>query len=156
MTMDQQDRLALEYLSRELATNETRIYEHITITFRWLMATLFTANGGATIALLSNGTQFRGELFALGAFATGIIFSLLMGILSAFMGHRVMSPLTNAKAKVHQGLITGNTTDAEEALKVLVQKQTMNWKLWSPTYSGLLSFACFVIGVVTIAAPLIR
>lgn len=34
--MDQQDRLALEYLSRELAKNETRIYDHISITFRWL------------------------------------------------------------------------------------------------------------------------
>lgn len=150
--MDQQDRLALEYLSRELATNETRIYDHIATTFRWLMATLFAANGGAIVALLGEASRLPGEANALGWFAAGVILSLIMGVLSAFMGHRVMPALTNAKAKVHQGLITGNTNEAEQALLNLVEKQKMNWKMWSPTYSGLGSLTCFIAGVVTIAA----
>ena len=154
--MDQQDRLALEYLSRELATNETRIYDHITTTFRWLMATLFAANGGAIVALLSDPSRLPGELHALGWFAGGLILSLVMGVLSAFMGHRVMRPLTNARARVHQGLITGDTKDAEQALAELVEKQKMTWKMWSPTYSGLGSLSCFIIGVVTFAGSLIR
>jgi hypothetical protein len=152
--MDQQDRLALEYLSRELATNETRIYDHIATTFRWLMATLFAANGGAIVALLSDANRLPGELYALAWFASGIILSLVMGVLSAFMGHRVMRPLTNAKSKVHQGLITGETAEAEQALKELVDKQKMTWKMWSPTYAGLGSLACFIVGVATIAGSM--
>lgn len=147
--MDQQDRLALEYVAAELAANETRIYDHISTTFRWLMATLFTANGGATIALLSSATDFRGRLHALAWFAAGITSSLIMGILSAFMG------LTEARAKVHQSLIAGEPADAEQALSNLIEKQKMTWKTWSPTYAGLISFACFVAGVLTIAKPLI-
>lgn len=153
--MDQQDRLALEYLSRELATSETRIYDHISTTFRWLMATLFTANGGAIVALLSDGTRLAGSLCALAWFSAGIILSLIMGILSAFMGHRAIGPLTNARSRVHQGLITGETAEVKQALMELVEKQKMTWKMWLPTYAGLVSFACFVIGVLTIAAPLI-
>lgn len=154
--MDQQDRLALKYVAGELAANETRIYDHISTTFRWLMATLFTANGGATIALLNSRTDLVGRLPGLAWFAAGITFSLIMGILSAFMGHRVMRPLTEAKAKVHQGLITGDPADAEQALNKLIEKQKMTWKTWSPTYAGLLSFACFVVGILTIAQRLVR
>lgn len=149
--MDKQDRLALEYLSCELATKETRIYDHIATTFRWVMATLFAANGGAVVALLSDASRLPGERHALGWFAAGTILSLTMGILSTFMAHRVMPPLTNARAKVHQGLITGDSTDAEQALKVVIEKQKMTWWMWSPSYAGLASFGCFIIGIITIA-----
>jgi len=98
--VDEKDRLALEYLSRELATNETRIYDHIAVTFRWVMGTLFAANGGAIIAILGRFSHSTDELYPLAWFAAGTILSLLVGILSAFMGLRVMAPIIRARAKV--------------------------------------------------------
>ena len=153
--IDEQDRLGLEYIGRELATNETRIYDHVTTTFRWLMATLFAANGGAIVALCNAPPPLSGHLEAMGWFAAGTILSLAMGALSALMGHRVIRPLTNARAKLHQGLITGDAADAEQALLELVEKQKMNWKMWSPTYAGLGSLACFIIGIGTMACSMI-
>lgn len=153
--MDLQDRLALEYLSRELVTNETRLYEHVAITFRWLMATLFAANGGAIIALMGDGEDLPGSLNALAWFAGGTVLSLVMGILSTYMAHRATGPVANARAKVNQGLITGETAEAKRAVNDLLGKQKMTWWQWSPTYAGLAAFVCFVAGIVTIAGSII-
>jgi hypothetical protein len=153
--MDEQERLALEFVRGELTTSETRMYEHVSVTFRWLMATLFAANGGAIVALLSGNPSLRGRPEGLAWFAAGIILSLIMGILSTFMALRVLRPISDAKGKVHHGLITGDTAEALAALNLLIAKQKMTWKMWMPTYAGLLSFTCFVLGIVSMAKSLV-
>lgn len=41
----------LKLVRVQLVTSETRSVEHVTTTFRWLMATLFAANGCAMVTL---------------------------------------------------------------------------------------------------------
>jgi hypothetical protein len=149
--MDQQDHQALEFLSSELTLVENRLYEHISTTFRWLMATLVTANGGAIVALLSEGANLRGTENAVAWFAAGLVLSLLMGVLSAFWGHRAIPAITKARSAIRQGLIMGDITPAKQAVEDLLAQQRPTWKTWVPTYAGLGSLACFVIGLITIA-----
>lgn len=154
--MNEQDRLALQYVAEEIAKAEARIYEHVSTTFRWLMATLFTANGGAIVALLAHDVRLGGSLYALACFAAGTICSLLMGVLSTWMGHRAAPQLMNARGEVHQALITGDASEAQQVLANLVADQRMNWKKWSPTYAGLASLAFFIGGIATITVSLLH
>jgi hypothetical protein len=148
----EQDQLALEYLSGEFATYETRLYEEMGTTFRWVMATLFAANGGAIVALLHDGPRFLADTRALDFLAVGVIFSLLTGALSALMCLITIVPLTSMRAKVREALITKDIAKVEHALPQLVEKQKMKWWKWSPSGAGFVSFVSFVAGVIAIAS----
>src|SRR2546427_359535 len=78
------------FLRDWLATSESRLYEHITSTFRWLLGTLFAANGGAIIAVLNAAkTDATHALYSsLMWFAFGLLLSIGMGIASAFISLR--------------------------------------------------------------------
>ena len=74
------DMQALTIVREQLTVAETRIYEHITETFRWLMATLFAANGGAIIALISwDDFTVSADRVPLGCFTVGLLVSILIG-----------------------------------------------------------------------------
>lgn len=153
--VNEQDRLALEYLSRELAMGEGRLYEHVATTFRWLMATLFAANGAALIALVGAGEWLPGGAYAMAWLAAGVALSLVMGILSTFLGYRAVTPISGVRAKVNVGLITGEIGNLKQELVSLGENQKMTWKKWSPTYAGLASFTCFVAGIAVIACAIL-
>jgi hypothetical protein len=153
--VQQQDRLAIEYARGEFLTQETRLYEHLSRSFQWLMATLFAGNGGGMVALLNEGAQdLPGRIYALGWFAGGIVCSLLMGVLTTFISLRVSTAMTKMRVKMDESLITGQSCEKE--FIDFLEGMKPNWKTWFPSYAGLTSLAFFMIGLGTIAGSLIR
>jgi hypothetical protein len=149
--MDEQYRLALEYLDGEIAKAEARLYEHVSTTFRWIMATLFAANGGAVLALLGPGAALPQSYHAAGWFTAGVVFCLLMGVLSMLMAHLQVLAFTHARGSARNALITSNLELAQDAVSTLNKKAKMTWWKWSPSYAGLASLSCFVLGAITLA-----
>ena len=151
--MDPKDRKALELFRDTLVLSESRMYEHVSTTFRWLMATLFAANGGAIVALMSGSSPPPGSSAALAWFAAGTVLSLVMGITSAFSGYRAANALWNVRAQVEHGLLTD--TLPKEVIEDFTTKQKRNWKTFIPSDVGLASLACFVAGIATMSRSLI-
>jgi hypothetical protein len=149
--MEQQDRLALEFLSREFASTEAGLYDHIATSFRWVMATLFAANSGAVVALLNADRSLPGGRYPLGWFTAGMILSLVMGSLSVVMAQRQRALLAAARASVNQGLIMDDAEAADRALDEFKQKAEAAWWRDLPTYAGLCALICFIVGVLIIA-----
>lgn len=77
------ERKAVELARSELVTAESRVYSSVLQTFRWLMATLFAANGGALVALADK--KLAVPVSAMAIFAMGLALSLLMGTASTFI-----------------------------------------------------------------------
>lgn len=152
--MDQEERKALELVRDLIITSEGRLYEHVAAMFRWLLATLFAANGGAMVALLGHDKSVPGEVYAFGWFALGVVCSLLMGAASAIVGLRASTATTKARVKVEEGLFTGNP--ASQEILDFLESQKPNWKTWIPSYFGGASLLFFVIGLGTIAGSLAR
>lgn len=152
--MDEKERNALEILRDTLMTSEARIYEHVTTTFRWLMATLFTANGGAVVAFMNRSLDAHGSRAALGWFAVGVILALLMGVLSTFVGYRSSVAIMAARMHVERALITDEHPKA--TVEKFTTRQKPTWRTWMPSFAGIGSLVCFVGGAATVAAAMIR
>ena len=139
----------LRVLKSILTTSETQLFDHLGTTFRWLMATLFAANGGSILALLQREAPLLNlDREALAWFAAGMLLSILMGALSTLWGHLAYVRLFNIRLKVEQSLAEGLLND--EILPSL-EAEKPTWKTWIPSYAGVLSFACLLAGVLTIA-----
>jgi len=150
--MNLEERKAIEVVRDELFTAETRIFDQVSATFRWVMATLFAANGGAIIALFGRDLDRPLRLCALGWFALGVVFSILMGAASSLMAGLAMTRMTKARLQMVEGLILG--TVPKEALDSFLERQKITWKTWTPSYLGVASFLCFVGGLVTVGIVL--
>lgn len=135
-------------------TSEARIYEHVTTTFRWLMATLFTANGAGVLALIDHGSHMRGGRAALGWFAVGVILALVMGVLSTFVAYRTSVAIMEARMHVERRLISDEPPMA--AVEDFTNKQKPTWKTLMPSFAGIGSLVCFVGGAATVAGSLVR
>lgn len=143
--MTGQEEKVLDLLRTHLMTSEGRHYDQVATTLRWLMATLFAANGGATLALLQAAPQADIARTALGWFAAGVFLSILMGLLSSFWGHRASVRVTTTRFKIERAMLEG-AMNPEILADISAQKS--NWKTWVPSYVGILSFACFSAGMV--------
>lgn len=152
--MDQDERKELELVRDLLIVGEGRLYEHVAAMFRWLLATLFAANGGAMVVLLAHGEDVPGELYASGWFGLGVISSLLMGVVSALLGLLASMTVSKARVTVEEGLLTGNP--AKQEILDLLESQKPTWKTWTPSYIGGASLLFFVIGLGTIAGSIAR
>lgn len=138
---------ALKLAKGYLLTAEGRLYDHVSKTFGWLMATLFAANGGAIIALLGSGKD--ASLGVLGWFASGLLLSILMGVLTTFWSLLASNRMIKARTSIDVALLTG--VPDNDTLNELVARSSLNWKTWVPTYVGVASFACIVGGMLTFA-----
>jgi hypothetical protein len=147
-----EERSVLEYLSNEWARIEARLYDHVSSTFRWLMATTFAANGGAVVALLNDQSRLPGEAYALRWFAVGIVLSIITGVLSTIMGMVAINPLQRARAKAAEGLLIGDMSEMEKALPGYIEEQRMKWWMWSPSATGLGSLVTLIVGLVILSA----
>jgi hypothetical protein len=151
--MDEMERKAIELMRGELLTQELRLYEHLSRTFQWLLATLFAANGGGIVTLLSGGAHdVPGRIYALGWFAAGLVFSLLMGVLTSLTSIRGTTAMTKIRIRMEECLITDESCEKE--LADFIGKMQPSWKTWIPSYAGGTSFVLFVIGLGTIAGSL--
>src|SRR3954447_22834130 len=92
------DAQALQVIRQTLATGEGRAYDHVAAMFRWLLATLFAAHGGALLGLLGAHSPIIPDAAALTCFATGLVLCLLMGVASTLGGIRISTKLNRARA----------------------------------------------------------
>ena len=150
--MDERDRRAVEYLIGELSTMETRLFDHISATSRWLMATLFAANGGAAATLVSDSASLPGESYALAWFAGGIALSIIAGMGATWNGYYMIRPVSTSRAKGNQALMTGDTTELDQSLPVLVQTHKMKWWMYSPSFFGISSLVCWIVAAAILGA----
>jgi hypothetical protein len=140
-----------EFFRDWLKTSEARLYEHVSHMFRWLLATLFAANGAAILALISSAKQTQDwHRNALCWFAAGLIFSIGMGIASAFLGLRATGSINRARVETEKAL-SGAEAD-ENAIHDLVRQSQVTWTRFVPTYVGLASFLCLIIGMLVVGS----
>nr|NUR38127.1 hypothetical protein [Sphingomonas sp.] len=141
------------FLRDWLQTSEARLYEHTSHMFRWLLATLFAANGGAIIALISSAKKPQDlHRDALCWFAVGLVLSIGMGIASAFVTLRMTGAIWRARVEIEKAL-AGTEAD-EKAIHDLVERSQVTWKRFLPTYVGIGSFLCLLIGILLIGLEL--
>ena len=140
----------LKIVRSDLVTGEARIYDHVSATFRWLMATLFAANGGAIVVVLSSTKS--ANLGALGWFAGGLVLSILMATISSIWAYRAAAKIMKARVSIDQSLLTGVVDIA--AFNDFVGQTALNWKTWVPSYAGAASLTCLIVGMVVIACTI--
>jgi hypothetical protein len=142
-----------EFFRDWLQTSETRLYDHVSHMFRWLLATLFAANAGAIVAIISSAKE-AGDLHrhALSWFAVGLMLSIGMGITSAIVGIRMTAAVQRARVETEK-VLAGAEAD-EEPIHELVKRSQVTWKRFLPTYVGVASFLCLIIGMLVIASEL--
>lgn len=142
MSEKQQD--VLEHSIAAMATAEARLYEQVQASFNWLLATLFTSNGGALVALIGRDDPvFPASLMC---FAAGVVFSILMGMISAIYAAKAIIPMTEV-------LMTMRLMVAGEAsVEQLQEKMTKldAFALYKITMhgAGVLSLVSLVTGMV--------
>lgn len=145
VAMTEGEEQALKIIHRDLLTAESRIYEHVASTFRWLMATLFAANGGAILAILNSPqTCTAPPRRALEFFAFGLTMSILMGILSTISGLHLGARYAKIRAKVAISLVN-RVTDQEIVPNLDSMKRS--WKTWIPSLVGVISFLSLLAGI---------
>lgn len=150
--MTGQEDKVLDLLRTHLITTEGRLYDHVATTFRWLMATLFAANGGAILALFGaaqHGVTIDGA--GLSWFGAGVFLSILMGLLSSFWGHRASVRVTTTRFKIDRAFLEG-AMNHEILADIAAQKPS--WKTWVPSYVGILAFLCLTAGMLSVGRAL--
>lgn len=152
--MDLVVRQALTIVRDTLVTAESRLFSELSATFRWLMATLFTGNGGAVVALMGADRPPPGADYAQAWFSCGMLCSILMGALSCFSVMRHLMPMVQIRLKIEEGLIGESVPEAE--LQNYIDKTKTTWKTWAPSYFGVASLAFLTIGIATVAGSIIR
>ena len=75
----------------------------------------------------------------------------LLNLLALSVGLRI-SPIVNARLSIDQSLLTRVTN--KEVLDELVARQSLTWKTWVPSYAGVASFFCLIVGMLAIASRL--
>ena len=89
-----------------LSESEARLYEQVNSSFNWVLGTLFTANGGALVALLSQAHHAK---VPMGLFAAGVVSSIVMGIENAVFATQTLGPTYELRMTVAQ-LVAGEVT----------------------------------------------
>ncbi len=134
------------FLRDGLDKSEARLYEHIASTFRWLMATLFAANGGAIIGVLSGPNEsVRAFRDGLTWFAIGLLLNVGMGIASAIISLRFIGVIQRARVEIEQ-VLAGKESDGT-SIQEMVKRGRVTWKRFVPTYIGIASFVSLFIGM---------
>lgn len=149
--MDAPTREALTFARDFFARSEARLYEQISATFRWVLATLFTANGGAVLGLLTSEENLPGKLWAAGWFSIGVVFAVLMGVSSVFVSLNAAPKINAIYMKAQEGLVHNQDVSAE----IVTMANDMKID-WAPSRLGFASFGLFILGLATIAGSLIR
>jgi hypothetical protein len=150
--MTGQEDKVLDLLRTHLMTTEGRLHDHVATTFRWLMATLFAANGGAILALFGAAEhRVQVSTTALSWFGAGVFLSILMGLLSSFWGHRASIRVTTTRFKIDRAFLEG-VMNPEILADISAQKP--NWKTWVPSYVGILAFLCLTAGMLSVGRSL--
>lgn len=149
-----EERAQLAIVRDELELAGARIYDHISQTFRWLMATLFTANGGAILAMIDH-PDFAREAgpIALVLFGVGLLLSITIGISSAFLAYRRSVQINEIRTDVF-GMLVSGLRNEDTLPKMQAMKPT--WRTFSPSYIGILSLICLMAGITVAATSIVE
>jgi hypothetical protein len=144
----------LKIVRATLVTGEARLFDHLFTTFRWLLATLFAANGGAIIGLLGwKDASNHGGYTALGWFAVGLVLSILMGVVSTIGAVRGIVAIERSRLSIDQSLLTRVVPD-KQVFDDLIARNKPTWKTWTAAYVGGASLLCLIVGMLVIASHL--
>jgi hypothetical protein len=136
-----------EFVATTLATSEARLYEQLNTGFNWLLATLFTAHGGALVALLSNeNLSVHPSRAALVCFSVGLVLSILMGLGNVAYAALAIIPTT----KIRMSFVAFQSgkaafEDVLESMKSLDKE--FGFVKWATYASGVLSVVALVCGM---------
>lgn len=143
--MDEKEAKALAILDAHFTIFEGRLYDHISSTFKWLVATLFAANGGALLYLADE--RLGGAMPCTAwLFGFGLICSVLVGISSSLVGIFASRDITKLRSQIQIATLT-DAIDEDLRTKLATPKKASIW-IWTPAAIGLLSFILFSIGLV--------
>ncbi|AMK24366.1 hypothetical protein [Sphingobium sp. TKS] len=138
----------MDHVIAVLGTSEARLYDEVNSSFNWLLATLFAANGGAVVAIVSRDTL--AYHIPLTFFAVGVIFSILMGMGKAFYAAKAIIPMTDLKM-TFATFVAGQASfeQVQEKMSALDDFGSYKWAMYSAgglslaaLIGGMLSFAC--------------
>ena len=152
--MDDGQKDLLLNVTSAMETGETRFYEQVNTTFRWLMATLWASNGGAMIALIGSRSDWgAADKMPLAWFAVGLVSSLFMGLTNLVYAAQAMKPMSDLKNAFTVAAFTGEFDQAEiEGFQSKLMGTTkFKWPLWS---FGIASLACLMIGLLQAGSAL--
>lgn len=143
--MDDKEAKALAILDAYFTISEGRLYEHISSTFKWLMATLFAGNGGALLFLAKE--RSAGEMpCSAWLFGIGLICSVLVGITSSLVGVSAIRDVTKRRLEI-QFAILHDEIDEDLRTKLSAEQKASIW-IWKPPAIAVLSFILFSTGLV--------
>ena len=136
---------ALE-LSTALGARNRLIEEHAA-SFRWLIASLFAANGGALLALGgSEDVPAYAKLWACGWFTVGVFFALLTAWMNQKVIRKTLEPLSNLIA-FWGAVAHGMEFDLNEHAKILDEAKTVTKRGWPVQVSGWAAALMFLFGM---------
>ena len=134
----------LDHAIAIMGTSEARLYEQVNASFNWLLGTLFAANGGAVVALVSRDTL--PPTLPLAFFAVGVVFRVLMGLLSAVYAAKAIMPITDVRMTLTL-LATGEATPAQLQEK-MIALDGFGMIKWSMYGAGAFSLASLIGGMI--------
>ena len=148
--MPTDEKNVFDYVKSVMETSEARLYEQVNTSFHWLLGTLFAANGGAVIALVSRATPT--SALPLAFFAAGVVFSILMGLANAVYAAKAILSTTDIKMTLM--LLAASEASLEELKQKIASLNEFKWLKWSMYVSGVLSLICLIGGMATFASTM--
>lgn len=143
--MDAKEGKALAILDAHFTIFEGRIHEHISSMFKWLVATLFVANGGALLFLAKERSADEMSC-SVWFFGIGLICSLLVGITSSLVALFTGRDLAKLRSQIQVATLNEEIDD-DLRLKLSTPKKASIW-IWTPAAIGILSFVLFSTGLI--------
>lgn len=139
----------------ELSTTSearNRLMDEHAASFRWLIASLFAANGGALITLgASEEIPPYARIWACGWFTLGTLFSLLTAWFNQKLIQRALDPL--AALIAFWGCIAhGLDFDEEKHTNLIGDLQRSLKRSWPVQASGWLAVAMFLFGMIAVGS----
>jgi hypothetical protein len=143
--MDEKEAKALAVLDGHLTVSEGRLYDHISSMFKWLVATLFAANGGALLSM-THTSRDGGPSCSAWFFGIGLICSIAVGMSSSLVAMLSSRDITVTRTQIQIATLNGMIDDALRT-KLSTVKSASIW-IWTPVAIGVFSFLMLTIGLV--------
>lgn len=130
--------------------SRTRLLDENSATFRWILASLLTINGGAVVALLSSDhIEVTGKIVSGRYFCGGIFFAFFLAYMTSLSSVAALTPLMKLADFWIDALKVGELDESDaQRLKVLQTSMKSAVRPYSIAshISGWLSVVCCLFG----------
>lgn len=150
--MDEELKPVAEHVGRTLANSEARLYATVDTNFRWVLATLFAANGGALVALLSRDSL--ASTTPLAFFAGGVVASILMGVGQSIYGTKALLALTDVQMTFVA--FVADQASFEDYQTKMAALEEFKLEKWGMYLAGFASFALLIGGMMAFACTYVK